>query len=130
MNEELKISQIRQEMGVSNYKNIAFANFAIGEDSGELIAISGISTRIGTVGIPVKPLFITWETPPGHSRSYDSEYKILEEIAQRYIKRSEMKGKINLFTERQPCISCFYVVRQFQEKFPNIILKVNYLKSN
>lgn len=128
MNGQLKINQIRQEMGVSNYRNIAFAEFEIEGDSGELIAISGMSTRIGTVGIPVKPFFITLEVPPGHSRAYDSEYKILEEIAQRYIKRPEIKGKINLFSERPPCISCLDVIRQFQVRFPNIILNVNYLK--
>ena len=36
-----RIDIIRQERGVSAYKNIAVADFQIGNDSGELIAVSG-----------------------------------------------------------------------------------------
>jgi len=36
-----RIDIIREERGVSAYKNIAVADFQIGNDSGELIAVSG-----------------------------------------------------------------------------------------
>lgn len=121
-----KISQIRQQMGVSLYKNIAIADFEIGGDIGELIAISGVSTRPGTVGLPQQPIFVTFEIPPGHSRAYDSEYKLLEEIASRYTQIPDVEGTINLFTERSPCDSCTNVIAQFRRRFPNIILTVNY----
>jgi len=107
-------------------KNIAVADFRIGNDSGELIAVSGESTRPGTVGLPDKPLFKTFEVPPGHSRAYDTEYKILEEVALRYFQTPEVQGNINLWTEREPCASCYYVIEQFGRRFPNITLTVNH----
>lgn len=120
------IIQIREQLGISLYKNIAIAEFEISGDTGELIAISGSSTRPGTVGLPQQPLFVTYEVPPGHSRAYDSEYKLLEELAFRYAQTPEIEGKINLFTERSPCDSCTNVIEQFRRQFPNIILTVNY----
>ncbi|MFB2837367.1 deaminase domain-containing protein [Floridanema evergladense] len=121
-----KIIQIREQLGISLYKNIAIAEFEISGDTGELIAISGRSTRPGTVGLPQQPLFVTYEVPPGHSRAYDSEYKLLEELAFRYAQTPEIEGKINLFTERSPCDSCTNVIEQFRRRFPNIVLTVNY----
>lgn len=121
-----RIDIIREERGVSAYKNIAVADFQIGNDSGELIAVSGRSTRPGTVGLPDKLLFKTFEVPPGHSRAYDSEYKILEEVALRYFQTPEVQGNINLWTEREPCDSCCYAIEQFRRRFPNIRLTVNH----
>jgi len=121
-----RVAQIRQQLGVSRAKNIAFADFQISSDSGELIAISGQSTRPRTVGLPNLPLFETFEVPPGHSRAYDSEYKLLEELASRYVQTPEVSGTINLFTERLPCDSCSNVIQQFRRRFPNIILTVVY----
>lgn len=121
-----RIIQIREQLGVSLYQNIAIAEFEISGDTGELIAISGSSNRLGTVGLPQQPLFVTYEVPPGHSRAYDSEYKLLEELAFRYAQTPEIEGKINLFTERSPCDSCTNVIEQFRRRFPNIVLTVNY----
>ena len=125
-----RIDIIREERGVSAYKNIAVADFQIGNDSGELIAVSGRSTRPGTVGLPDKPLFKTFEVPPGHSRAYDTEYKLLEELASRYAQTPEVEGTINLFTERPPCDSCSNVIEQFRRRFPNIMVTVNYIVSD
>lgn len=122
-----RIAQVRQQLSVSLFKNIAIVEFQLGSDSGELIAISGQSTRAGTVGLPQQPLFETFEVPPGHSRAYDSEYKLLEELAFRYAQTPEVEGIINLFTERPPCDSCTNVIGQFRRQFPNIILTVNHL---
>ncbi|MBD1926283.1 hypothetical protein H6F74_08470 [Trichocoleus sp. FACHB-90] len=124
-----RVNQIRQQLGVSRSRNIAFADFQIGSDSGELIAISGQSTRLGTVGLPQQLLFETFEVPPGHSRAYDSEYKLLEELASRYAPTPEVEGTINLFTERPPCDSCSNVIKQFCRRFPNMMLTVNYIVS-
>lgn len=121
-----RVAQIRQRLGISRFKNIAFADFRIGSDHGELIAISGQSTRPGTVGLPQQPFFETFEVPPGHSRAYDSEYKLLEELASRYAQTSEVEGTVNLFTERPPCDSCIFAIEQFRRQFPNITLRVNH----
>ncbi len=120
-----RISQIREQLGVSAYKNIAVVDFQIGDDSGELIAVSGRSTRPGTVRLSDEPLFQTFEVPPGHSRAYDSERKLLEEVGLRYIQTPEVQGRINLWTEREPCHSCCDVIEQFRRRFPNIRLTVN-----
>jgi hypothetical protein len=123
---EERIKQIRQQKGVSAFKNIAVADFQVGSDRDELIAVSGRKTRPGTVSLPQHPLFQTLEMPPGHSRSYDSEYKILEELASRYSETPEVEGTVNLLTERAPCPSCNYVIAQFRSRFPNISLTVNH----
>ena len=75
------LEKIRQEYNVGGGRNIAFAVFQIGNDSGQLIGISGKSTRPGTVELPTQPFFKTFPVPDGHSRAYDSEYKLLEELA-------------------------------------------------
>lgn len=123
---QARVAQIRQQLGVSRGKNIAFANFQIGSDSGELIAVSGQSTRPKTVGLPVTTIFTTFEVPPGHSRAYDSEYKLLEELASRYVQTPAIQGTVDLFTERPPCASCSFVIKQFGQQFPYITLTVNH----
>lgn len=125
-----RIKQIRQQKGVSAFKNIAVADFQVGSDRGELIAVSGQSTRPGTVSLSQHPLFETFEVPPGHSRAYDSEYKILEELASRYSQTPEVEGTVNLLTERAPCDSCSNAIAQFRSRFPNILLTVKHTKVN
>lgn len=127
INESLKrVRSIRQQLGVSKSKNIAFADFQIGDERGSLVAISGQAIRLGTVSLPNSPFFETFEVPLGHSRAYDSEYKLLEGLASRYVQTPEITGMIDLFTERPPCASCNFVVEQFRQRFPNITLIVNY----
>ena len=121
-----RVAQMRQQLGVAPFRNIAIAAFQIGGDRGELIAVSGQSTRLGTVGLPQQPLFETFAVPYEHSRAYDSEYKLLEELASRYIQTPEVAGTINLFTERPPCDSCTHVIEQCRRRFPNVNLTVNY----
>ncbi|WP_427162997.1 deaminase domain-containing protein [Aliinostoc sp. HNIBRCY26] len=36
----------------------------------------------------------------------------------------QVKGKLYLYTEFQPCESCNSVLRQFREKFPHIEIEV------
>jgi hypothetical protein len=40
----------------------------------------------------------------GHRRDLDSEYKILEAIAEKYTNNREVKGKIELFTSKSHVI--------------------------
>lgn len=119
-----RIHSTRQQLGVSRFKNIALADFQIGGDSGSLIAVSGQATPPGTVSLPNSPCFETFEVPPGHSRAYDSEYKILEELASRFVQIPEVTGTVNLFTERPPCASCHFVIEQFRRRFSQINLIV------
>ena len=125
-----RLAQIRHEFGVGQHRNVAIVQFQIGSDSGELKAVSGRATRPGMVGLPQQPFFESFEFPPGHSRAYDTEYKLLEELAAMYVEIPEVQGTVNLFTERPPCTSCSYVIEQFRQRFPNITLTVNHLNDD
>ena len=122
-----RISEIRQQFNISRHKNIAIAKFKIGNIIGELIAISGQNNPPRTVNLPQSPIFTTFDVPQGHSRAYDSEYKILEHVAAQY-QDTRIEGTIDLLTERPPCDSCSYVITQFRQRFPNITLNVSYLQ--
>jgi len=64
-----RIDLIRQQLGISRWKNIAIADLEIGNEQDSLVGISGQVTRTGTVGLPNSPMFQTFEVPPGHSRA-------------------------------------------------------------
>lgn len=66
------INLIRQELGISRWKNIAVAEYQLEKDYGSVVATSGRATRPGTVGLPRTPVFQTFSTPPGHSRRYEA----------------------------------------------------------
>ena len=58
-------------------------------------------------------------------RQFDTEYKILENFAQKNIGNPNVQGNINLYTERAPCYSCTKVIEQkFTELFPNMEVRV------
>lgn len=61
-------------------------------------------------------------------RNTDSEYKILDNLADKLGKNFAAKGSITIFTERPACGSCLSVVEQFQQKYPGI--KVDVLDNN
>ncbi len=105
-------------------RNIAIARCFINGETFEIFAISGKKSPNNSVGLPQNPVFKLLEPPSGHDRQYDSEYKLLEEIAARYTSNQKVHGRIELFTERKPCLSCADVIEQFRQKFPNIELVV------
>ncbi|WP_260514568.1 DUF637 domain-containing protein [Serratia fonticola] len=61
-------------------------------------------------------------------RNTDSEYKILDNLADKLGNNVSAKGKVTIFTERVACESCLGVVDQFQKKYPGI--KVEVLDNN
>lgn len=62
------------------------------------------------------------------SRNTDSEYKILDNLADKLGNNVSAKGRVTIFTERAACESCLGVVDQFQKKYPGI--KVEILDNN
>ncbi|UVO08517.1 hypothetical protein LW347_00440 [Pectobacterium polonicum] len=58
------------------------------------------------------------------SRNTDSEYKILDNLADRLGSNISAKGSVTIFTERAACESCLGVIEQFQKKYPNIEIHV------
>ncbi|ATM87407.1 MULTISPECIES: deaminase domain-containing protein [Yersinia] len=61
-------------------------------------------------------------------RNTDSEYKILDNLADQLGSNISAKGTVTIFTERPACGSCLGVVDQFQKKYPGI--QVNVLDNN
>ncbi|MDN0117883.1 deaminase domain-containing protein [Yersinia frederiksenii] len=61
-------------------------------------------------------------------RNTDSEYKILDNLADQLGNNTSVKGTVTIFTERPACGSCLGVVEQFQQKYPGI--KINVLDNN
>ncbi|AXW39056.1 hemagglutinin [Ralstonia solanacearum] len=57
-------------------------------------------------------------------RDSDTEFKILETIAQRLGDKRSASGVINLLSEKSVCPSCTSVVMQFRSMFPNIQLNI------
>ncbi|WP_081493546.1 deaminase domain-containing protein [Pseudomonas sp. GM25] len=54
----------------------------------------------------------------------DTEFKILETVAQRLGSNKGATGRINLISEKDVCPSCTDVVRQFRDRHPKIQLNV------
>lgn len=63
-----------------------------------------------------------------YSRIWDTEGKIMEELASQLGDNWNSSGTIDIFTDRNPCPSCSGVMDQFQERYPNIRLNVYYNK--
>lgn len=64
-------------------------------------------------------------------RAGNTEYKILEDFTQTYKNKPNVKGSIDLFTERAPCKSCTNVIQeQFSHKYPNVQVRVYHDNGN
>ncbi len=127
--------------------NFAWAEAEIaGLDKAEYFAhsgiqdLSGLSTEAAAAiaGISLKPApgaarFRTLcvnqnDVPEGADcwqRDVDTEFKILEDVAAR-LPDPAAAGRICLFTELYPCISCWNVMKQFLAAYPNVELEVLY----
>ena len=130
-----KVRQIREDNNLTSNrqmsKNVADAIYDINGQTGELPAISG-PERDGFTDGPIAgnnhfdPLG-TGRNP----RTKDSEYKILEKIADDHwsddpLERAQVAGEIRLYTELKPCESCTDVIRQFERAFPNIKISIGW----
>jgi len=58
----------------------------------------------------------------------DAEYKALSELARQLdaMAASQKMGVVHLFTERQPCVSCARVFAQFEERFPQVTIVLDF----
>ncbi|GDZ92571.1 hypothetical protein PA905_02660 [Planktothrix agardhii CCAP 1459/11A] len=58
----------------------------------------------------------------GYLRDHDAEYKAISAVADtlEMFDNDQVEGKLYLYTERIPCRSCWGVIDQFKEKFPQI----------
>ena len=97
--------------------------------SREAKRISGISPRPEYGQGRFRTLFVDWQGNIGGAgaipRWFDTEYKIMEDIASR-LPEEGARGKITLFTELKPCLSCWGVMMQFMSAYPDIDIEVLY----
>ena len=57
-------------------------------------------------------------------RGRDTEYKILDNIADALENNTAARGTVNIFTEKAACASCLSVAEQFRTKYPNITVNI------
>jgi hypothetical protein len=124
----LQAIQLRVFGEITRSKNIAVARTEINGLPRETLAgLSGEKPRSGFVppaGTPGNPkIFHAW--PSGNnSREADSEYNLLNYIANQLGPFPELRGRIVLFSERPVCSSCTFVIGQFRAIFPGIEIVV------
>ena len=58
------------------------------------------------------------------NRNTDSEYKILSNLADQIGDNRYARGTVAIFTERSACASCLNFAKQFQQRYPNIDIKI------
>ncbi|OKP76543.1 hypothetical protein A3844_30195 [Paenibacillus helianthi] len=137
-----RVDEIRAELPSSIKKsgNLGVAKIEINGLPNELKAHSSVNfaTDKGSDGfVLLKPkeqrIFETINvdkdgyvgTEKSYSREWDTEVKILEDIASKLGANTHAKGTIDLFTERLACASCSDVILEFRRKYPNIQLDVH-----
>jgi hypothetical protein len=135
------IDRVREIRGslTSKYKksgNFALAEVDIAGLNKEFYAQSKIDSLSGKLEDlvpdislqPKDPTFKASEASGQDGKAYmrdsDTEYKILNDIASRLGDKTEVSGKIKLFTELDTCASCNRVIAEFAAKYPNIELEV------
>ncbi|WP_280407639.1 deaminase domain-containing protein [Nocardia brasiliensis] len=109
---------------VANSRNVAVARGQIDGQNISLDAVSGARTPSGTVEAPGNPILRPESVDGSVVRPADSEFKILDNLAQNL--RPDSKGSINLYTERAPCDACTNVIEQFKQRFPGVEVNVTY----
>lgn len=92
--------------------------------------ISGISPKPPQETAQFETLYVDFKGniggPNAMPRYYDTEYKIMEDIAARLSTNTAIKGDIQLYTDLIPCASCRGVMRQFLAVYTNIEIEVLY----
>ncbi|MFC9966054.1 deaminase domain-containing protein [Nocardia ignorata] len=109
---------------VGKKKNVAVARGEIDGEEINLDAVSGQSSPSGTVEAPANPTLRPVSEDGTTDRPYDSEFKILDNLAQQL--SPDAKGTINLYTERAPCDACQSVIDQFKQRYPGVEVNVTY----
>ncbi|HGM7838009.1 TPA: DUF637 domain-containing protein [Serratia marcescens] len=112
--------------------NVAVASINVEGMPKEMAAHSSVSTAgkglVGKGGNNFKYSELPNKAGELIARNTDSEYKILDNLADKLGKNVAAKGSVTIFTERPACGSCLGVIEQFQNKYPGI--KVDVLDNN
>ncbi|PAD65996.1 hypothetical protein CHH83_26315 [Bacillus sp. 7586-K] len=77
---------------------------------------------------PENPTFRATKAPDKKGdnfvRETDTEYKILNDLAEKIGENNNVTGNVKLFTEKDTCGSCNNIISQFKERYPNITIEV------
>ena len=91
--------------------------------------IRSISTKPAKETARFETLFVDYlgnvGGPNAIPRHFDTEYKIMEDVASR-LPDSSVGGSILLYTDLEPCPSCRGVMRQFLAVYTNVQIEVLY----
>ncbi|BAQ79495.1 adhesin/hemagglutinin [Pseudomonas sp. St29] len=99
---DIDIPGVSRQMAAHSGVSVAGRGF-IGEGSGNFVA-QIVPNKAGD------PVY----------RGTDSEYKILDNIADQLGGNRAVSGAVNIFTEKPACVSCLGAGEQFNERYPNI----------
>ena len=115
-----RADDIRSELldtpfAIAGSRNVAVAEYWIDGTAADLVGVSGLALRPGTVNPPTQPVFAAFEVD--FDRGLDAEYKILEEIAARIGPARELSGVVHIYSELPICLSCNSVIEQFQNRY-------------
>jgi len=133
VDKEKSYFEINQSNTLQDSINLAFASF----NNKEFKAISGSNEIKGYCKSPEynKQAFISNKVNKlgklgiGYNRINDSEKKIFEEIHKQITLNNLIdSGDLILYSKWQPCLSCYSVISQFCKLYPNINVKVEYIK--
>ena len=59
-----------------------------------------------------------------YDRNKDAEYQLFSNIADRLGNNYQAIGKVDIYTEKPVCASCFSVAQQFKSRYQNITIKI------
>ena len=59
-----------------------------------------------------------------YDRNKDAEYQLFSNIADKLSNNYQAIGKVDIYTEKPVCASCFGVAQQFKSRYPNITIKI------
>ncbi|UED72028.1 hypothetical protein HP435_21440 [Brevibacillus sp. HD3.3A] len=95
---------------------------------------SGNPNLNGFSFLPDDPVFNDTKAPDNKGsvfeRLEDSEYKIMNDLAQKIGYNPNATGKVKIFTERDTCASCNNIIGKFKERYPRIEIEVIHNSGN
>lgn len=133
-----KITNFKEQLPeeIKNEVNFAYADIKIENHEHEYVTHSKIDeeyllksdeTEIKMLKLKGKIEFSAFEVLGLYEyflRDKDTEYKIINTIAQELGEDTQASGKVILYTDLPPCISCDFVIKKFLEKYPNVSIEV------
>ncbi|WP_458787669.1 deaminase domain-containing protein [Vallitalea sediminicola] len=126
------INDLRTKYHAGKKRNVATGKGWIGDNEINLESISGTFTDNNYINKgnfkPPQPDNYHYKGPIPEYTNH-TEQKIIEHLKETYKNTPNIKGKIEIISERPFCDNCTDIVDQFQKEFPNIeVVRVEVIK--